>query len=83
MSLSEEKKLVKEIEQLKQSKKTAAQFATQEEVRLSPLHSTPPPLPAPYTAVVVTEKGPGSLAATVGAYVLMVQYTPRTGHVDK
>lgn len=45
MSLSEEKKLVKEIEQLKQSKKTAAQFATQEEVRLSPLHSTPPSFP--------------------------------------
>lgn len=33
MSLSEEKKLIKEIEQLKTSKKTAAQFMTQEEVR--------------------------------------------------
>lgn len=33
MSLAEEKKLVKEIEQLKQSKKTAAQYVSQEEVR--------------------------------------------------
>ena len=33
MSLAEEKKLIKEIEQLKTSKKTAAQFMTQEEVR--------------------------------------------------
>lgn len=33
MSLAEEKRLVKEIEQLKQSKKTAAQYVTQEEVR--------------------------------------------------
>lgn len=33
MSLAEEKKLIKEIEQLKASKKTAAQFMTQEEVR--------------------------------------------------
>lgn len=32
MSLAEEKKLIKEIEQLKTSKKTAAQFMTQEEV---------------------------------------------------
>ncbi|CAM9463462.1 unnamed protein product [Choristocarpus tenellus] len=31
MSLSDEKKLVKEIEQLKQSRKTAAQYVTQEE----------------------------------------------------
>lgn len=34
MSLSEEKKLIKEIEQLKTSKKTAAQFMSQEEVRI-------------------------------------------------
>lgn len=34
MSLAEEKKLVKEIEQLKQSKKTAAQYVSQEEVRV-------------------------------------------------
>lgn len=33
MSLAEEKKLVKEIEQLKQSKKTAAQYVSQEEVQ--------------------------------------------------
>lgn len=32
MSLADEKKLIKEIEQLKTSKKTAAQFMTQEEV---------------------------------------------------
>lgn len=35
MSLADEKKLIKEIEQLKTSKKTAAQFMTQEEVRAS------------------------------------------------
>lgn len=33
MSLAEEKKLIKEMEQLKQSKKTAAQYVTHEEVR--------------------------------------------------
>lgn len=33
MSLADEKKLIKEIEQLKTSKKTAAQFMSQEEVR--------------------------------------------------
>lgn len=32
MSLAQEKKLIKEIEQIKQSKKTAAQYVTQEEV---------------------------------------------------
>lgn len=32
MKLAEEKKLVKEIEQLKQSRKTAAQYVSQEEV---------------------------------------------------
>lgn len=32
MKLAEEKKLVKEIEQLKQSKKTAAQYVSTEEV---------------------------------------------------
>lgn len=32
MSLAEEKKLIKEMEQLKTSKKTAAQFMSQEEV---------------------------------------------------
>lgn len=34
MSLAEEKKLIKEIEQLKTSKKTAAQFMSTEEVSL-------------------------------------------------
>lgn len=37
MKLAEEKKLVKEIEQLKQSKKTAAQYVSTEEVRTRPL----------------------------------------------
>lgn len=41
MSLAEEKKLIKEIEQLKQSKKTAAQYVSQEEVTKT-LLSAPP-----------------------------------------
>ena len=38
MSLAEEKKLIKEIEQLKTSKKTAAQFMSTEEVSIRTIY---------------------------------------------